>query len=77
MKSLKLFPFYFLIWKELIIISKKNFDLFKTNFNYEEDNYDRLKKIIKSNNKCKGFTNKGTFKSSEFDYEEDPYEPGK
>lgn len=59
----------------MIIISKNNF--FRTEFDYEEDNYDRLKNISRSNNKYKGFTNKSTMKKPEFDYEEDPYEPEK
>ncbi|WP_202710501.1 hypothetical protein [Sporosalibacterium faouarense] len=61
----------------MIIISKNNFDFFKSNYNYEEDNYDRLKKTRKSKNKIKGFTKKATHNTSEFDYEEDPYEPTK
>lgn len=59
----------------MIIISKNNF--FKTKFDYEEDDYDRLKNISRNNNKYKGFTNKATMKKTEFDYEEDPYEPEK
>ena len=58
-------------------MGKKNLNLFKTNFDYEEDDYDRFKNISKNNKKNKGFTNKSTLKEYEFDYEEDPYEPGK
>lgn len=59
----------------MIIISKDGF--LKTKFNYEEDDYDRLKSISRSRNKYKAFTNKSTMKKTEFDYEEDPYEPEK
>ncbi len=59
----------------MIIISKDNF--FKTKFNYEEDDYDKLKHINKNKNKYRAFTNKSTMKKTEFDYEEDPYEPEK
>ncbi len=59
----------------MIIINKNSY--FKTEFDYEEDDYDRLKNMSRNNNKYKGFTNKSTMKKVEFDYEEDPYEPGK
>lgn len=59
----------------MIKISKNSF--FKTRFDYEEDDYDKLKHISKSKNKYKAFTNKSTMKKTEFDYEEDPYEPEK
>lgn len=58
-------------------IISKNSGLFNKNFNYEEDDYDRLKNINSSTNKNKCFTNKATMKTLEFDYEEDPYEPEK
>lgn len=47
--------------------------LSRINFDYEEDDYDRLK----HRKKAELFTNKATFKKIEFDYEEDPYEPEK
>lgn len=59
----------------MIIISKNSF--FKTKFDYEEDDYDKLKNINRNKNKYKCFTNKSTMKKPEFDYEEDPYEPEK
>jgi len=43
------------------------------NFDYEEDNYDKLLNIEK--NKSDFFTNKATMKKTEYDYEEDAYEP--
>ncbi len=46
-------------------------------FDYEEDDYDRLKHTARNNNPYRGFTNKATRKRPEFDYEEDPYEPEK
>ncbi len=46
-------------------------------FDYEEDDYDRARRISSNDNKTKGFTNKATMKKIEFDYEEDPYEPEK
>lgn len=53
-------------------------NLFKTNYNYEEDDYDRLKNASNNNKeKHKCFTNKATMKKLEYDYEEDPYEPEK
>lgn len=59
----------------MINISSKKF--FKSNFDYEEDDYDKLKNIVKSKNSYRVFTNKSTKKKTEFDYEEDPYEPEK
>ncbi len=56
---------------------KECFDLNKKSFDYEEDHYDRLKDLNRSNNPYKSFTNKVTFKKVEFDYEEDAYEPEK
>lgn len=53
---------------------EKNY-MSKNDFDYEEDTYDRLKDLYKSNNKSQGFTNKATMKKTEFDYEEDAYEP--
>lgn len=46
-------------------------------FDYREDEYDRLKNLNRSKNEHKVFTNKANFKKIEFDYEEDPYEPEK
>lgn len=45
----------------------------KINFDYEEDNYDKLLYIEK--NKVDFFTNKAKMKKAEYDYEEDAYEP--
>jgi len=56
-------------------ISKDSF--FKRNYDYEEDDYDRLKNLNKSKDKYKCFSNKATMKVFRFDYEEDPYEPEK
>lgn len=61
--------------KEWSIISNTNF--FRVEFDYEEDDYDRLNRLNKSNKDDKSFTNKVTLKKPEFDYEEDPYEPEK
>jgi hypothetical protein len=49
----------------------------RKDFDYEEDDYDRLKAAGKSSNPYRGFTNKVTHKKREFDYEEDAYEPEK
>ena len=70
-------PHLLFISKELIIIKKKDLRSFDSDFDYEEDPYDRLKNISKENNNYKDFTNKVTRKKVEFDYEEDPYEPEK
>jgi hypothetical protein len=51
--------------------------LYKNDFDYEEDAYDRLKNLNKNKDKYQGFTNKATMKKTEFDYEEDAYEPEK
>jgi hypothetical protein len=58
-------------------LPKEKSSIFRSDFDYEEDDYDRLKNIKKSNNPYKVFTNKATHKKFEFDYEEDPYEPEK
>ena len=50
---------------------------FKSKFKYEEDDYDKLKRLDKNKSNYKAFTNKSTMKKIEFDYEEDPYEPEK
>lgn len=56
----------------------RKINLFSKDFDYEEDDYNRLKNLANKNtNNPKAFTNKGTFKSLEFDYEEDSYEPNK
>jgi len=47
--------------------------IIKSNFDYEEDNYDKLLNIEK--NKSDFFTNKAKMKKAEYDYEEDAYEP--
>jgi len=53
---------------------KKSTNLILTNnFDYEEDNYDKLLNIEK--NKSDFFTNKAKMKKTEYDYEEDAYEP--
>ncbi|MEA4847881.1 MAG: hypothetical protein VB106_11675 [Clostridiaceae bacterium] len=49
----------------------------KKDFDYEEDDYDRMKHTGRSNSPYRGFTNKATRKKYEFDYEEDAYEPEK
>ncbi|OGO76961.1 MAG: hypothetical protein A2Y23_03445 [Clostridiales bacterium GWB2_37_7] len=56
-------------------MSKEKMNLTKSDFDYEEDVYDRLKNFNKNSNKYQGFTNKATMKKTEFDYEEDAYEP--
>ncbi|WP_199872928.1 hypothetical protein [Inediibacterium massiliense] len=45
--------------------------VYKRDFDYEEDDYDRLNRMTKRST----FTNKAKLKKFEFDYEEDPYEP--
>jgi len=57
------------------ILSKDDF--FRVEFDYEEDDYDRLDQYNRSIDKDKLYTNKSTLKKPEFDYEEDPYEPEK
>ncbi|MBB6217170.1 bacterioferritin (cytochrome b1) [Anaerosolibacter carboniphilus] len=51
--------------------------IFRKDFDVEEDDYDRLKNLYRSQKKNKAFTNKATMKKFEFDYEEDAYEPEK
>jgi len=58
-------------------MGKENRSIYKRDFDYEEDYYDRLKQACKSNSPYRGFTNKATRKRPEFDYEEDAYEPEK
>lgn len=58
-------------------MSYQNKSLIKKDFDYEEDDYDRLKLARRSNNPYRSFTNKATRKKTEFDYEEDAYEPEK
>ena len=45
----------------------------RTNFDYEEDNHDRLINMEKNNKDF--FTNRAKMKKQEYDYEEDSYEP--
>lgn len=56
-------------------MSSEKQNLYKHDFDYEEDAYDRLKDLNKNSDKYQGFTNKSTMKKTEFDYEEDAYEP--
>ncbi len=49
----------------------------RRDFDYEEDDYDRLKLANGNTSPYRGFTNKATRKKPEFDYEEDAYEPEK
>jgi hypothetical protein len=58
-------------------LNNKDKSFIKRDFDYEEDDYDRLKLASRSNNPYRGFTNKSTMKKREFDYEEDAYEPEK
>lgn len=58
-------------------MNNKTVKLFSRDFDYEEDDYNRLKNLNKSNDNAKAFTTKGTMKSFDFDYEEDSYEPEK
>ena len=58
-------------------MSSERKNLIKKDFDYEEDDYDRLKNVTSNRNPYRGFTNKVTRKKREFDYEEDPYEPEK
>ncbi|WZL72871.1 hypothetical protein QBE52_17730 [Clostridiaceae bacterium 35-E11] len=50
---------------------KDSGNLYRREFDYEEDDYDRLKRVKKQDY----FTNKSKLKKLEFDYEEDAYEP--
>lgn len=52
-------------------MKKSRETFYKRDFDYEEDDYDRLKNIRKQDR----FTNKSKLKKFEFDYEEDAYEP--
>ena len=63
--------------KELSFLSSEYKGFRKKDFDYEEDDYDRLKLASNNNNPYRGFTNKVTRKKREFDYEEDAYEPEK
>ena len=63
--------------KELSVLSNEKKSFIKKDFDYEEDDYDRLKLASRNNNPYRGFTNKATKKKREFDYEEDAYEPEK
>lgn len=56
---------------------KNKLGIHKKDYDYEEDDYDRLKSFSKSNSQYRSFTNKATHKKFEFDYEEDAYEPEK
>lgn len=60
-------------------MSNERKNLIIKDFDYEEDDYDRLKNVNKNRNSNyhQSFTNKVTLKKCEFDYEEDPYEPEK
>jgi len=58
-------------------LDKEKRSLYKKDFDYEEDDYDRLKNSARNSNPYRGFTNKATKKKYEFDYEEDAYEPEK
>jgi hypothetical protein len=57
------------------ILSNEKNSPYRSDFDYEEDAYDRLKNLNNNNNKNQGYTNKSTMKKTEFDYEEDAYEP--
>ncbi|WP_176461917.1 hypothetical protein [Anaeromicrobium sediminis] len=58
-------------------MKKKIKSIYRSNFDYEEDDYDRLVNHTKRKSPYKSFTNKATMKKLEFDYEEDPFEPKK
>lgn len=58
-------------------MNSKGNSFHRKDFDYEEDDYDRMKTAGRSNNPYRGFTNKVTRKKREFDYEEDAYEPEK
>lgn len=53
----------------------KHKSLFKRDFDYEEDDFDRFQTFTKKFKKKEVYTNKATMKKFEFDYEEDAYEP--
>lgn len=63
--------------KEMDVLYKGRTHTLKRDFDYEEDDYDRLKRASKNSSAYRGFTNKVTRKKIEFDYEEDAYEPEK
>lgn len=44
-------------------------------YDYEEDDYDRLQNINSTKKESDKFTNKSKMTKFEFDYEEDHYEP--
>ncbi|MFZ5969435.1 MAG: hypothetical protein ACOYVK_19930 [Bacillota bacterium] len=52
-------------------MGKSRKDYLRSEFDYEEDEYDRLQRF----NQKTVFTNKAQMKKFEFDYEEDAYEP--
>lgn len=56
-------------------MKKRRLNLLGHDYDYMEDEYDRLKSLSKSKSQYSVFTNKANFKKVEFDYEEDPYEP--
>lgn len=58
-------------------MSSEDKSIRRKEFDYEEDDYDRLKLASRNSNPYRGFTNKVTRKKREFDYEEDAYEPEK
>lgn len=58
-------------------MSKEKHSIYKSDFDYEEDDFDRFKNMKRDHNIYQGYTNKATMKKTEFDYEEDPYEPEK
>jgi len=61
-------------------MKKGKLNLLGHDYDYMEDEYDRLKSLSKNKSQLsqyKVFTNKANFKKIEFDYEEDPYEPEK
>jgi hypothetical protein len=63
--------------RECIDLSNVKTNVYKRDFDYEEDDYDRLKQANTTSNPYKNFTNKVTRVKHEFDYEEDAYEPEK
>lgn len=52
-------------------------NIFRKDYDIEEDDYDRLKNLQRSSRENQVFTNKATMRKFEFDYEEDAYEPEK
>jgi hypothetical protein len=57
------------------MMNKEKRSSYIKNFDYEEDDYDRLQNMNRRKSYYQSFTNKVTLKKYEFDYEEDPYEP--